>query len=203
MKVRVLLLLVLCLGSPSFAEERESGSALRHPVWEISPWLGAGTGLGKVSDFKFVNAGVRLGRVLTDEMGSGRFSGTLEWAVDLIPLYAVHQTEFFDSGPHHWVYAFSATPLVLKWNWTANERIVPSFAGEIGALISSKHIPPGDTSKFNFTLGAALGISVHLTPQRALDFSVHFIHISNGSLGNLNPGINTSLQFRIGFTWFK
>ena len=113
--------------TPTPAAPQPEGSALRNPVWEIGPWFGGGSGLGHASEFKFINAGVRIGRVLTHELGSGTFRGTFEWASDIIPLYEVRQSDFYDSGPQHWVYAFSINPVVLKWNWTANKKIVPVF----------------------------------------------------------------------------
>jgi hypothetical protein len=179
------------------------GSALRNPVWEIGPWFGGGTGLGAASEFKFINAGVRFGRVLTHEIGSGRFRGTFEWASDVIPLYYVRESEFYDSGPQKWVYSFSLNPVVLKWNWTANKKVVPYFSAEGGMLISTQDIPLANTLSFNFTPGGAFGIYVHQTPRRAIDLSIHITHISNASLGDHNPGINATAQFRVGYTWFK
>lgn len=207
-------LLVLCVGvfaSSAWAQAPVSapssvsseGSALRHPVWEIGPWFGGGTGLGAASNFKFINAGVRIGRVLTNELGTGRFRGTFEWASDIIPLYEVRQADFYDSGPQHWIYAFSVNPVVLKWNWTANKKIVLYFAAEGGLLLSTQDIPTANTSSINFTPGGAFGIYIHQTPKRALDLSVHITHISNASLGDHNPGINATMQFRVGYTWFK
>jgi lipid A 3-O-deacylase len=201
MKLRFLLLLVLCLSSVGFAQGE--GSALRQPVWEIGPWFGGGTGLGTASQFKFINAGVRFGRVLTGEIGTGKFRGTFEWATDVIPVYYVRQSEFYDSGPTRWIYAFSWNPVVLKWNWTANNKIVPYFAAEGGMLISQHDIPQPNTETFNFTPGGAFGIYLHRTPKSAIDLSLHITHISNASLGDHNPGINATAQFRVGYTWFK
>jgi lipid A 3-O-deacylase len=189
--------------TPTPSAPQPEGSALRNPVWEIGPWFGGGSGLGHASEFKFINAGVRIGRVLTHELGSGTFRGTFEWASDIIPLYEVRQSDFYDSGPQHWVYAFSINPVVLKWNWTANKKIVPYFAAEGGMLISTKDIPLPDTENFNFTPGGAFGIYIHQTPKRAIDLSIHITHISNASLGDHNPGINATAQFRVGYTWFK
>jgi lipid A 3-O-deacylase len=187
--------------APSTAQS--DGSALRNPVWEIGPWFGGGTGLGAASDFKFINAGVRIGRVLTHEISSGTFRGTFEWASDIIPLYEVRESEFYNSGPQKWVYAFSVNPVVLKWNWTANKKIVPYFAAEGGILISTQDIPLANTLSLNFTPGGAFGIYYFQKPKRAFDFSIHITHISNASLGDHNPGINATAQFRVGYTWFK
>jgi hypothetical protein len=189
--------------SPAPATTQTEGSALSNPVWEIGPWVGGGTGLGAASEFKFINAGLRIGRVLTGEIGTGNFRGTFEWASDIIPLYEVRQSDFYNSGPQHWVYAFSINPVVLKWNWTANKKVVPYFSAEGGMLISTKDIPLPNTLSFNFTPGGAFGIYVFRNPKRALDLSLHITHISNASLGDHNPGINATAEFRVGYTWFK
>src|SRR4051794_33288033 len=158
MKARLLLLFVLCLSSFSFGQD--DANALRKPVWEIGPWVGGGTGVGAASEFKFVNAGLRIGRVLTGEIGSGKFRGTFEWAADLMPLYMVRQSDFYDSGTQRWVYGGGFSPVILKWNWTANKKIVPYFAAEGGVLFTTTEVPPGDTSRTNFLPGGAFGIYV-------------------------------------------
>ncbi len=198
-----LAILLFCACLPAFAQKDGDTSPLRKEVWEIGPWFGGGTGLGSASDFKFINAGVRIGRVMTGTIGDGTFRGTFEWASDIIPLYYVRQSDFYDSGPQHWVYAFSVNPVVLKWNWVANRKITPYFAAEGGLLISSKDVPLPNTENINFTPGGAFGIYIHRGPKRAIDMSVHITHISNASLGDHNPGINATMQFRVGYTWFK
>jgi hypothetical protein len=203
MRARLLALMLVCVCLPALAQKDGDTSPLRKPAWEIGPWVGGGTGLGAASDFKFINAGLRIGRVLTGTIGDGTFRGTFEWASDVIPLYYVRQSDFYDSGPQHWVYAFSVNPVVLKWNWVANRKITPYFAAEGGMLISSKDVPLPDTSSFNFTPGGAFGIYVHRGEKQAVDLSVHITHISNASLGDHNPGINATMQFRVGYTWFK
>ena len=80
MKRYILAVLLLC----ACASAQEN--PLRKPVWELGPWFGGGTGLGHASDFKFLNAGVRIGRVLTGEIGDGKYRGTFEWASDIMPL---------------------------------------------------------------------------------------------------------------------
>jgi len=203
MKVRLLALLLLCACLPVMAQKNDDTSPLRKEVWEIGPWFGGGTGLGAASDFKFINAGVRIGRVMTGTIGDGTFRGTFEWASDIIPLYEVRQSDFYSSGPQHWVYAFSVNPVVLKWNWVANRKITPYFAAEGGLLLSTKDIPLPDSSSINFTPGGAFGIYIHRGEKRAIDLSAHITHISNASLGDHNPGINATMQFRVGYTWFK
>jgi len=193
--IAALLLLTAC----ALAQD----NPLHQPVWELGPWFGGGTGLGHASEFKFINAGVRIGRVLTGELGSGRMRGTFEWAADIMPLYEVRQSAFYTSGPQQWIYAFAANPVVLKYNWTGGKRVVPYFAAEGGLLVSKKDIPLPNTSSFNFMPGGAFGFYFLRSNRQAVDVSIHITHISNASIADQNPGINATMQFRIGYTWFK
>ncbi len=193
------LVFVLLLCAAAFPQE----NPLRQPVWEIGPWFGGGTGLGAASEFKFISAGLRLGRVMTGEIGDGRFRGTFEWAADLLPLYAIRQSDFYTFGPQHWVYGGGFSPVILKWNWTGNKRVVPYLAAEGGVLFTRTEVPPGDTSRTNFLPGGAFGFYFLRGRRSAIDASIHITHISNASLANHNPGINATMQFRLGYTWFK
>jgi hypothetical protein len=197
---RLALVLLLFCAVPLFAQ---TANPLRSPVWEVGPWLGGGTGLGNASEFKFINAGLRIGRVLTGELGSGRMRGTFEWAADIMPLYEVRQSLFYDAGPQQWIYSFAANPVVLKYNWTGGNKVVPYLAAEGGLLLSTKDIPQADTSSINFMPGGAFGFYFLRGNRSAIDASIHITHISNASLSDHNPGINAILQFRLGYTWFK
>lgn len=196
--MKKVMAVVVLLCAAAVAQE----NPLRKPVWEMGPWVGGGTGLGSASEFKFVSAGVRIGRVLTGELGSGRFRGTFEWAADIMPLYEVRQSAFYSFGPQQWIYSFAANPVVLKYNWTGGKKLVPYFAAEGGLLFSTKDIPAPDTSSVNFMPGGAFGVYILRGERQAIDISAHVTHISNASLSH-NPGINATLQFRVGYTWFK
>jgi len=199
MRKLALLSLLLC-ASLAVAQNE---NPLKQPVWELGPWVGGGTGLGEASAFKFVSAGVRVGRVLTGEMGSGRFRGTFEWAADLMPLYEVRQADFYTFGPDRWIYGGAFNPVVLKWNFTGGRKNVPYIAAEGGLLLTTRDVPAVDTSSVNFLPGGAFGVYVLRGKRQALDLSVHITHISNASIADHNPGINATMQFRVGYTWFK
>ena len=175
---------------------------LSRRVWEIGPFFQGGTGLGTASEFKFLVAGARVGRVLTGTIGTGRFRGTFEWAADLMPLYEVRQDDNYINGTQRWVYGGSFSPVILKWNWVGGKAVTPYFDAEGGVLFTHREVPAGDTSAVNFTPGGAFGIYIRQGPKHAFDLAVHVIHISNASLAH-NPGINATMQFRVGYTWFK
>lgn len=196
----VLVSLVGCLSIGAFGQEspKEKGAT------EISVWTGGGTGLGAGSGTQMMNAGVRFGKVLTGQHGSGIMRGNLEYAFDVAPLYLFFQDQNVNGVvKRQTVYGGSISPLIVKWNLTSGKRIVPFVGVEGSALLTSKNVPAGDTSQINFGSGVTAGMQFLRGKSRAVSFSGHLMHISNASIGNDNPGINVALQFRLGYQWWK
>lgn len=125
----------------------------------------------------------------------------------------------------------SVTPIQLRWNFTHGRKIMPWIQGA-GGLIWTNHkypafgipLPPGDptiigppsgaaylasdgpsgnTSVWNFTPQFGVGAHYFVRPRRSLDFSANAVHISSASLGDKNPGVNASVQFSVGYSWWK
>jgi hypothetical protein len=125
----------------------------------------------------------------------------------------------------------SVTPIILRWNLTHGARWMPWVQGA-GGLIWTNHkypafgIPtpsagpgtigppdggnyltndgPGsDTSVWNFTPQFGVGAHYFVKPRRSIDVSANAVHISSASLGDKNPGVNASVQFSIGYSWWK
>ena len=111
----------------------------------------------------------------------------------------------------------SVTPIILRWNLTGGRRIMPWVQGA-GGLVWTDHKFPGfgssmlslandgpnaDTSVWNFTPQFGVGAHVFVRPRRSVDFSANAVHISSSSLGDRNPGVNASVQFSVGYTWWK
>ena len=68
-----------------------------------------------------------------------------------------------------------------------------------GTLFTNNQIPPG-SSHANFESAAGLGLHV-LTGKFNWTADVRYMHISNGGLYPINPGINT-VQLRLGLGLF-
>jgi hypothetical protein len=128
-------------------------------------------------------------------------------ALSCSPLYTVGGTY---SG-------VSITPIILRWNFTGTRRISPWIQGA-GGVIWTNHKYPAfggqplslsndgpntDASVWNFTPQGGVGFHYFLRPRRSIDFSANAVHISSASLGDKNPGVNASVQFTIGYTWWK
>jgi len=175
------LVLLLCLS----ASAQDPGS-IHKGAWEFGLWTGGGTSVaGGTRDTQLWNAGLRVGKMLTDH---------LEYAVDLIPAYVIFQ-------PVENAYGAGLTPLLLKYNFTAGSRIAPYLEGGGGLLITNRDVPTiGNT--VNFTPQVAFGVQVFARERRSINIAARYLHISNAGLSDPNPGVNT-IQFTIGYHWWK
>jgi long-subunit fatty acid transport protein len=62
---------------------------------------------------------------------------------------------------------------------------------------------PGATSVWNFSPQGGLGLRYFVRPNRSIDLGVNAVHISSASIGDKNPGVNASMQFQIGYSYWK
>jgi len=120
----------------------------------------------------------------------------------------------------------SITPIILRWNFAGTRRFAPWVQGA-GGLLWTNHkypafggpplsansgqfnstlgdnAPNDDTSVWNFTPQFGVGVHYFVKPNRSVDVGANAIHISSASLGDKNPGVNASVQFSLGYSWWK
>ena len=167
---------------------------LRTPGWNKGVFVGGSTSFANTPSAQSFLAGARLGRVLTHELGHNALRGSFEMALDVIPI-----NEFWVDGNAQ--YAGAIDPFIAKWNFTGGKTVAPYLAAVGGVVFSPSNLPPGNTSQVNFTSGAELGLQWFRHERNSLDFAVKIYHLSNASIGTLNPGINGAVQFMVGYTW--
>lgn len=170
--------------------------SLTRGSWEFQPFLGGGTGLGHADTTQFLIAGGRIGKIITANHLHGWLRGNFEVATDLMPLYLVLQ-------PGGTTYGASFKPVIFEWNFAGVRKLAPYALVTGGVLFTTSNVPPGNTSDVNFTPQAALGFRFFRRPKRSWNFEIQAVHHSNASLGHLNPGLNASLMFSLGYSWFK
>ncbi|HEY6446135.1 MAG TPA: acyloxyacyl hydrolase [Acidobacteriaceae bacterium] len=211
-------------GNPARAE-------LATRPWEYGPFFQGGKGVGYlISDYKLYSAGMRLGKVLTDPLLGGFFRGQFEYAGEIMPYWQAFTPPphrqlltYHDpsTGLLYSYYApygggtytgFSLTPIILRWDFLPHHKVAPWFQGAGGLIYTTHKFPPevlvphgtpGGTSVWNFSPQGGLGLQYFISPQRSVMFSANAVHISNASLGDRNPGVNASVQFQIGYTWWS
>ena len=160
---------------------------------EIEIWSGGGPSIpGGTPGLGVWNAGVRYGWVLTGLHGPDFLRGRFETGVDFAPIFWVLQ-------PGGTAYGFAVVPLVLKWDFAQRGRVVPYFDLDGSVLLTSRDTPP-QISHVNFTPSAAVGLHF-LRGKYTWSAELRFLHISDASLTDPNPGINT-VEFRMGFGLF-
>ena len=183
--------------------------------------------------FHFLTAGVHAGRVLTNNFGPGFLRGNFEYAVEILPYWeaftpkfqrvsCVQLNSFVNCSQPYTVggtfHGVSVTPIILRWNLARHGKITP-WAQAAGGLLYTTHKfpsygnldtqnftengPNGETSVWNFTPQGGVGFHYFTRSNRSIDFSANGEHISSASLGDRNPGVNASVQFSIGYTWWK
>ncbi len=178
-------------------QDGDDAAAIRHERWTTGVLASYGNGLYDRTNVHFVRAGVRVGRVMTGELGSGWLRGTFEYDWEIMPL------EYVLWAGYRNVYAVGVNPVVMKWNFTRGKKAIPYFLAQGGMLWSTDYIPPGNTSKINFTSGPGIGLNYFVRPGRSVNFDFRATHLSNASLGTHNPGVNSSLQWGVGYNWWK
>jgi lipid A 3-O-deacylase len=142
--------------------------------------------------------------------------------------YVTCSSEYTVGGTYTGV---SVTPAIFRWNFTHGERWMPWVQGA-GGLIWTNHKypafgeplpapgpitigpplgqyyldndgPSANTSVWNFTPQFGVGTHYFVRPRRSIDVSANAVHISSASLGDKNPGVNASVQFSVGYSWWK
>jgi len=215
--------------SPSAGDAPAKAELARDP-WEIGAFFQGGVGTTDRSDFSFTSAGVRLGKVITDQHLPGILRGQFEYAGELMPYWqsftppphSALTNEYNSSGqliatavlPYGGgtYTGVSITPIILRWNLNPTRHFAPWVQGAGGLIYTTHKYPPdilvphgqpGGTSVWNFTPQFGIGFHYFIKPRRSIDFAANAIHISSASLGDRNPGVNASVQFQIGYTWWK
>lgn len=204
-------------------------AALARRSWEYGPFFQGGMGIGDRDSYKFTAAGIRIGKVMTGEHLGGLFRGQFELAGEILPYWqaftpAPHiQAETVHdpaSGLNYITYVpvgggtftgASLTPVIFRWDFRPGRRIAPWFQAAGGLIYTTHKFPPdvlvqhglpGGTSVWNFSPQGGIGIHYFIRPGRAITLSASGIHISSASLGDKNPGVNASVSFQIGYTFF-
>jgi lipid A 3-O-deacylase len=215
--------------TPIVANDHPASAVLATRPWEFGAFFQGGVGIGDRSDFSFTSAGVRLGKVITNQHLPGLLRGQFEYAGELMPYWqsftpAPHfqeTTVITDDGqvtkallPYNGgtFTGISITPIILRWDLNPGKRFAPWVQGAGGLIWTNHKFPPdiivqhgdsGGTSVWNFTPQFGVGFHYFVKQRQSVDFAANAIHISSASLGDRNPGVNASVQFQIGYTWWK
>lgn len=204
----------------------------KNQSWEYGPFINWGTGVGDRSSYKFLWGGFQLAKPVSPVVHAGILSGQFEFGGDIMPLWqaytpAPHSAQYTCVTPQGTAYTctlpvgggtfrgVSIEPVILRWNFlTRSRRFQPWFQGAGGLIYTTHEFPPnvmsnpaenidGSTSVWNFSPQGGLGLHYFTAAKRSIDLGVNAVHISSASLGDRNPGVNASIQIRVGYTFWK
>jgi len=204
-------------------------AAFARRPWEYGPFFQGGAGVGTRSDYHFSAAGFRLGKVMTPQVGRGFFRGQFEFAGEVMPYwqaftpapYNQAETVYDPAAGLNYTYyvpygggtftGVSLTPVIFHWDFKPGRRIAPWFQAAGGLIYTTHKFPPdvlvehgqpGGTSVWNFSPQGGIGMHYFINRNHAITLSANGVHISSASLGDHNPGVNASVMFQIGYTFF-
>ena len=226
---KALIFALLILGAAASLNAQSKVASEFQPLadrkWEFGPFVSYANGIGDRSDFHFFSVGFQAGRNMTPIIHAGPLSGRFELGANIQPLWqaytpAAHSqtvtsgdttiTQNIGGGTFT---GASVMPVVFRWNFAnRSPRLTPWFQAAAGVIYTSHKFPPtvevpegtpGGTSVFNFRSGGGGGFHYFTKPRRSIDFGVNAEHISSASLGDKNPGVNASIQFQVGYSWWK
>lgn len=174
----------------------------------------------------FLNAGFEAGRMLTRSRGPGWLRGRGEELLEVMPFWqakipaqmvqlaipvssgTLHSPDRIPEKTFHGV---SVTPWLTRWNFTRTKsrRLVP-WAQLGGGLLWTNHKFPWQpisgysyASVINFTPQVGIGANINYRKGQSINFAVKAVHVSSAGLGDQNPGVNATLQFTVGYSWWR
>jgi hypothetical protein len=197
--------------------------------WNWGVFFSGGTSAAVTPSSTYLSLGARGGKVVTGPFGPGFLRGQFEYSAEVTPWWQGRTASFERynltatsnpdvaavAGPYKTGGAYngiSVTPVLLRWDLRGNRRIMPFVQGGGGMIWTNHKFPPvgplpapghQGTSVWNFTPQFGVGFQYFLKPRRSITFNANAVHISNSSLGDANPGVNATVQFQIGYSWWK
>jgi lipid A 3-O-deacylase len=174
---------------------------------------------------EFYNLTFEAGRMLTTAHGAGILKGRIEALAEVTPFWLTHSPAqeniiysnepFFNGAtagfaPYS-VHGVSFTPLLFRWNFMGHNsnRHVPWLQAGAGVLWTAKRFPQGlgfpgnDTSIFNFTPQVGVGENLFVKKNQSLNVGTRVVQYNNAGLGEYNPGVPYTLNFSLGYSWWK
>ncbi len=226
-----LVFLISSLSSKPLYCQSSSDQTSQAPRWESNLFASGGfvpnyeirsPALRFHEELDFYSAGFELGRMVSSTYGPGLLQGRGEALVEVIPFwlarYPLQENLTYynngitppsptgNGGPYD-RHGITVTPVLFRWNFTpTKERRVIPWVQLGGGLLWTNHKFPllgGSTSVINFTPQAGLGANVFTKPHQSVSLAVKAVHISNAGLGDNNPGLNVTLQFAVGYSWWR
>ena len=175
--------------APSRAEMIEGATE-----WIVAAGLGWGAAIFRSSgEERLLLPSASWGRVLTDARGPSRIRGRFSWAVAVIPLFVQLEPER--------AFGIAISPLVWRWNFEAQGRVLPYAEVGGGGLWTNIDVP-NLTARANYVMHATVAARLRVAGNRMAIVGYSFEHVSNGNRAPRNPGVNAHVLL-LGWSFVK
>lgn len=164
------------------------------PLYELSLWGGYAfdsfTLWGKTTDATLGKLGFSLNRKFL------KFHNTVIEYTAGLSLYARYTYPEFKIGRRRTsLSGFGITPIGLQSNFRTSRNIQPFINTSAGLMFLEKPFPDIRGEKINFTFSLGAGIEFVVAPNASLSIGYKYYHLSNGEIGEVNPGIDSNLFY--------
>lgn len=112
----------------------------------------------------------------------GPVGSTLVTAGVTVPVYAVLSRQD--------TYAALLSPLGARISALPRSRIQPTFAVDLGLVVSARDIPVANSDQFNFMFAFGPGLQIFRDARTSWRFEYLYRHTSNAGEGQQNPGVD-------------
>jgi Lipid A 3-O-deacylase (PagL) len=99
-------------------------------------------------------------------------------------------TPIFATTGRENTYAAAFSPLGVRISALPRSMLQPSFAFDLGFVLSARDIPIDQSSQFNFMFSFGPGVQLFNSPETAIRLEYLYRHTSNAGLGDQNPGVD-------------
>ena len=111
--------------------------------------------------------------------------GTASDGSQTAPIYAIYGRET--------TYATALTPLGIRMTARPWERFEPTFALDLGFVLSPRNIPIDNSTSFNFLFSFGPGIEIYANQHTSWRVEYLYRHMSNAGSGEFNPGVDQGI----------
>ena len=87
-------------------------------------------------------------------------------------------------------YAAALSPLGARMTALPDRKLRPSFAVDLGFVVSSRDIPINESDQFNYMFAFGPGVELYTSQWSSVRLEYLYRHISNAHEGMVNPGVD-------------
>lgn len=145
---------------------------------------------GKTTDATLQSFGFQYNRKLFNWQGA-----QIEYNLQVSVYSKFSYPEFKMGRPRNSLSGFGITPLGFQFNFLSNYVAQPFLNSSGGVMFLDDPFPDWRGEKFNFTFSLGGGLEFMLSDSVSLSVGMKYHHLSNGELGQVNPGIDSHVYY--------